>query len=72
MKGEEMGRKGYGKTWQAKVSRNVEKKWGGAKVDGAKMGVKEGVGLDVVWCGVVWGGGERRPGGERGSSREEK
>ena len=61
MKGLEMGGKGVDKTWHVKLSRNVKSEWGGAKVDGAKMGVKVRIGLDVVWYGMgMGGGGERR------------
>ena len=59
-----MGRKGYRKTWQAKPSRNVEKKWGGVKVDRDKTGGQSEGGVSgMVWYGMVWyGGGEERRG----------
>ena len=48
----------------------MKSKWGGVKVDGAKMGVKVRVGLwyGMVWYGMVWYG----MGGSRKETRSRK
>ena len=68
MKSQGMNRKGYRKTRHVKVSRNVVDKRGRVKVDGAKMGIKVRVGLDVVWCGVGGRGDQIEKGSENEGS----